>query len=83
MDESVMVYTFFRLVKWRKSNKAFITLKVVPQNSLQLNSSVVGGFTMQHVYTNTIASKMENRESHKFNHKIKIFLQLGQIIGGD
>ncbi|KAJ8939603.1 hypothetical protein NQ318_010610 [Aromia moschata] len=72
-----------KLVKWRKSNKAFIKLNVTPVVDLTLNSEVVCGFIMQHIYTNTIASKVENKEPQKYAHKVKVFLHLGQLVGSE
>nr|CAH7743499.1 unnamed protein product [Callosobruchus chinensis] len=71
------------LVKWRKSNKAFIRLAVTPNGDLPLNSEVVCGFVMQHIYTNTITSKVENKEPQQYNHKVKVFLNLGNSVGCD
>lgn len=70
-------------MKWRKSNKAFIKLNVTPRVDVALGSEVVCGFVMQHVYTNTIASKVENKEPQKYDHKVKVFLHLGQVVGSD
>lgn len=81
--DTVLNFFNFRLVKWRKSNKAFIRLKVTPKADLQLKSEVNCGFIMQHLYTNTIASKIENREPQKYDHKVKIFLHLGSIVGSE
>ncbi|XP_018565105.1 dynactin subunit 4 [Anoplophora glabripennis] len=72
-----------KLVKWRKSNKAFVKLNVTPISDLSLNSEVVCGFIMQHIYTNTIASKVENKEPQKYDHKVKVFLHLGQLVGSE
>lgn len=71
------------LVKWRKSNKAFIKLQVTPHSDLQLNDEVVCGFTMQHVYTNIIASTIENKQPQKYDHKVRVFLRLGNIVGSE
>ncbi|CAH1960029.1 unnamed protein product [Acanthoscelides obtectus] len=72
-----------KLVKWRKSNKAFIRLYVTPNEDLPLNSEVTCGFVMQHIYTNTITSKVENKEPQQYNHKVKVFLTLGNSVGCD
>lgn len=75
-----------KLVIRRKSNKAFIKLKVTPEKDLEIGSDVVCGFIMQHVYTNTIttttpATSSETKQPQKVLHKIKVFLQLGKSVG--
>ncbi|KAG5879779.1 hypothetical protein JTB14_001796 [Gonioctena quinquepunctata] len=72
-----------KLVKWRKSNKAFIKLNVIPKEDLALNSEVVCGFIMQHVYTNAITGQMDKKEPQKYDHKVKVFLHLGQTVGSE
>lgn len=72
-----------KLVKWRKSNKAFIKLNITPDESLPLNAEVVCGFIMQHVYTNTITGQLEKKEPQKYDHKVKVFLTLGQTVGSE
>lgn len=65
----------------RKSNKAFVRLSVKPAEGLTLGTEVVAGFTIQHVYTNTIATTVENKEPQKYEHKIKVFITLGVLVG--
>lgn len=70
------------MVKWRKSNKAVIKLKITPRSDLNLGDEVVVGFVMQHVYTNTIATSVEkDKEPQKCEHKIKVFFSLGKLVG--
>lgn len=69
-----------KLVVWRKSNKAFVKLMVTP-SEVPLNTSILAGFTMSHLYTNTITSTIENKEPQKINHEVKIFLDLGKTVG--
>jgi hypothetical protein len=73
----------FRLVVWRKSNKAFVKLLVTPKENLELNAEVVVGFTMQHIYTNTISTTVENKEPDKRNHNVRVFLTLGNLVGSE
>lgn len=54
-----------------------------PKDDLSLGTEVVTGFTMQHVYTNTIATTVENKEPQKYDHKIKVFITLGVLVGSD
>ncbi|XP_017777117.1 PREDICTED: dynactin subunit 4 [Nicrophorus vespilloides] len=70
-----------KLVVFRKSNKAVIKLLVAPMENLELGEEVIAGFTMQHVYTSTIATTTENKEPQKFDHKMKIYLTLGTLVG--
>lgn len=74
---------FYRLVVRRKSNKAFVKLIVKPKENLSIGNEVVTGFTMQHVYTNTIATTVENKEPQKYDHKIKVFITLGVLVGSE
>ncbi|KAI4460349.1 dynactin p62 subunit [Holotrichia oblita] len=84
-DDSGENYNFNddpRLVKWRKSNKAVIKLQITPSASLNLGDEVVVGFVMQHIYTNTIATSVEkDKEPQKCQHKIRVFLSLGNLVG--
>lgn len=73
----------FRLVVRRKSNKAFIKLSVKPKEDLSLGAEIVTGFVIQHVYTNTITTTVENKEPQKYDHKIKAFISLGVLVGSD
>lgn len=73
---------FSRLVVRRKSNKAFIRLAVKPKD-LEIGTEVITGFIMQHVYTNTIATTVENKEPQKYDHKIKVFITLGVLVGSE
>lgn len=68
---------------WRKSNKAFIKLAVTPNENLELNTEVVVGFTIQHIYTNTIATTVENKEPEKRDHNLRVFLTLGNLVGSN
>ncbi|RZC38608.1 dynactin subunit 4 [Asbolus verrucosus] len=72
-----------KLVVWRRSNKAFVKLLVTPRENLPINTEVIIGFTMQHVYTNTIATTVENKEPDKHDHNIKVFLTIGNLVGSD
>lgn len=69
-------YFVFRLVVFRKSNKAVIKLTVTPDKDLKLGDEVISGFTMQHLYTNTITSQ-------KYDHRLNVFLTLGTLVGSD
>lgn len=73
------MFNYCRLVVRRKSNKAFIRMVVKPKEDLEIGTQIVTGFTMQHVYTNTML--IMNNEPQKCDHKIKVFLNLGQLVG--
>lgn len=79
----ILLCYVFRLVVRRKSNKAFIKLIVKPRDDLSLGTEVVTGFIMQHVYTNTIATTVENKEPQKYDHNIKVFINLGVLVGSE
>lgn len=68
---------------WRKSNKAFVKLAVTPNEGLELGTEIVAGFTMQHIYTNTIATTVENKEPDKHDHDVRVFLSLGNLVGSE
>ncbi|KAF5300149.1 hypothetical protein FQR65_LT09240 [Abscondita terminalis] len=70
-----------KLVVWRKSNKAVIKLQITPNEDLSIGNEVVAAFTMQHIYVNTITT-VENKEPQKCEHKVKVFLTLGKLVGG-
>ncbi|XP_044263145.1 dynactin subunit 4 [Tribolium madens] len=70
-----------KLVVWRKSNKVFVKLVVTPDDGLELNTEIVAGFTMQHIYTNTIATTVENKEPDRHDHNVRVFLTLGNLVG--
>lgn len=72
-----------RLVVRRKSNKAFVRLIVKPREDVKIGSKVITAFTMHHVYTNTISSTVENKEPQKCNHRVKVFLSLGTLVGSE
>lgn len=65
---------------WRKSNKVALKFKVTPSADLNIGEKVVIGFTMQHIYVNTI-STVENKEPQKCEHQVQIFLSLGKCVG--
>lgn len=69
-----------KLVVWRKSNKVALKLKITPDANLQNGEKVVVGFTLKHIYVNTITTA-ENKEPQKCEHNIKAFLTLGNIVG--
>lgn len=69
-----------KLVVWRKSNKVAIKLKVTPMSELQNGEKVNVGFTLRHIYVNTITTA-ENKEPQKCEHDIKVFISLGNIVG--
>lgn len=71
-----------RLVIWRKSNKAVVKLQVTPKEDLKIGDEVVTGFTMQHIYVNTITT-VDNKEPQKCEHKVKVFLTLGNLVGSE
>lgn len=77
------LHFLFRLVKWRKSNKAFIKLAVSPAADLKIDDEVICGFTMQHIYTNVIPATVENKQPQKYDHKVRVFLRLGTIVGSE
>ncbi|XP_019868198.2 dynactin subunit 4 [Aethina tumida] len=68
-----------KLVKRRKANKAFIKLTVTPDENLPLNEEVVCGFTMRHLYTNT----MLTHQPQKYERNVQVFLTLGNIVGSE
>ncbi|KAL3277566.1 hypothetical protein HHI36_012909 [Cryptolaemus montrouzieri] len=72
-----------KLVIWRKSNKAFIKLIVTPKEDTSIGTVITAGFTMSHLYTNTITSVAENKKPQKFNHNIKLILDLGKSVGSE
>lgn len=65
-----------KLVVYRKSNKAVVKLIVTPNAGLPLGKEIVAGFTMQHMYTNTITSQ-------KYDHRLNVFLDLGPLVGSE
>lgn len=68
------------MVVWRKANKAVVKLQVTPKEGLESGDDAVIGFTMQHIYVNTITT-VENKEPQKYEHKIKVFLTVGKVVG--
>ncbi|XP_050293289.1 dynactin subunit 4 isoform X2 [Anthonomus grandis grandis] len=72
-----------KLVKWRKSNKAFIRLQVTPKADLSIDENVTCGFTFEHLYTHVIASTADNKQPQirKYDHRIRVFLRLGKTVG--
>ncbi|KAF5273504.1 hypothetical protein FQA39_LY07521 [Lamprigera yunnana] len=66
----------------RKSNKAVIKLQITPQPALNIGDEVTLAFTMQHIYINTITT-VENKEPQKCEHKVKVFLTLGRLVGSE
>lgn len=72
----ILKFVNCRLVMWRKSNKAVIKLIVTPNGDSTIGDKIVTGFTMKHRYTNTISSQ-------KFDHKINVFLALGNLVGSE
>lgn len=70
----------FRLVVWRKGNKAVIRLHVTPRETENGNEeeSVVVGFVMQHGYVNTIAA-LEHKSPQKVDVRVKLYLTIGQL----
>ncbi|KAG5339367.1 DCTN4 protein, partial [Acromyrmex heyeri] len=77
-----IIYTiFFRLVVWRKGNKAVIRLHVIPHDINKDNEdSIIVGFVMQHGYVNTIAA-LEHKSPQKVDVKVKLYLTVGQLVG--
>lgn len=73
---------FFRLVVWRKSNKAVIKLRIIPDGDLEEGESqpVTVGFVMQYGYVNTITT-LEHKAPQKLDLKIKLYLTVGNIVG--
>ncbi|XP_060524280.1 dynactin subunit 4 [Cylas formicarius] len=63
-----------KLVKFRKSNKAFIKLAATPKVDAALNDEVVCGFTIS-------AVAVDSESSHKYDHKVRVFVRLGNIVG--
>ncbi|GLV37403.1 Dynactin 4 p62 subunit [Carabus blaptoides fortunei] len=57
-----------KFVMWRKSNKVALKFKVTPSADLNIGEKVVVGFTLQHIYVNTI-STVENKEPQKCEHQ--------------
>ncbi|XP_022912675.2 dynactin subunit 4 [Onthophagus taurus] len=82
-DDSGENYNFQddpKLVIRRKSNKAVIKLIITPSDELKLGEEVIIGFVMQHVYTNTIPIE-KVKEPQKCEHKISVYLSLGNLVG--
>ncbi|XP_018322483.1 dynactin subunit 4 [Agrilus planipennis] len=71
-----------KLVVWRKSNKAVIRLNITPLENLNIGDEVVVGFTMQHIYVNTITA-VESKEPQRYNNNVKVFQYLGKIVGSE
>lgn len=71
-----------KIVVWRKSNKAVIKLEVTPKEDAVIGEEVIAGFTMQHVYVNTITT-VDNKEPQKYEHKVKVFVTLGKLVGSE
>lgn len=59
-----------------------LKLKVTPSSDLHNGDEVIVGFTLKHIYVNTITTA-ENKEPQKCEHNIKVFLTLGKIVGSD
>ena len=68
----------YRVVIWRKGNKAAVQFPVQPKEGLELGTDVIVGFVMHHAYTNTI---IQQKEHQKINHKVKIVLTVGKTVG--
>lgn len=66
---------------WRKLNKVTVKLQIIPNEDLEIGSEVVCGFTMQHTYMNAFTT--ENKEPRTVNHKAKIYLKAGVLVGSD
>lgn len=58
-------------------------MTVKPREHLSLGAEVITGFVMQHVYTSTIATTVENKKPQKYDHKIKVFINLGVLVGSE
>lgn len=70
------------LVVWRKSNKAIVKLQVTPDSDLSVGDEVVCGFSIEHIFTNTVTVTVENKQPQKSNHRVRVFLNLGKIMPG-
>lgn len=69
-----------KLVVWRKGNKAVIRLHVIPHDTSENSEeSVLVGFVMQHGYVNTIAA-LEHKSPQKVDVKVKLYLNVGQLV---
>lgn len=65
---------------WRKGNKAVIRLHVTPHDTNTNNEdSVIVGFVMQHGYVNTIAA-LDHKSPQKVDVKVKLYLNVGQLV---
>ena len=65
---------------WRKANKAAVKMTVIPQQSAIENGEVLIGFVMQYTYINTMAT-LEQKEPQKVDLKIKLYLNIGKVVG--
>lgn len=72
----------YRLVVWRKANKAVIRLQVTPQvtDSNANGENVVAGFVLQHAYVNTLHVQ---KSSQTLDLRVKLFLNIGKLVGSD
>jgi dynactin-4 len=70
----------FRVVVWRKANKAAVKMVVLPLDSAMEAGEVVIGFVMKYIYVNTMAT-LEQREPQKVDLKVKVFIKVGKLVG--
>jgi hypothetical protein len=70
----------FRVVVWRKANKAAVKMVVVPVDSATEAGQVLIGFVMKYTYVNTMAT-LDQKEPQKVDLKIKVFINAGKTVG--
>lgn len=70
----------YRVVVWRKANKAAVKMVVVPQDLAIETGEVLVGFVMKYTYLNTMAT-LEQKEPQKVDLKVKVFINVGKIVG--
>lgn len=80
--KNLIYFFFWRLVIWRKGNKAVIKLHVIPHENIRESDSqpVIIGFVMQYGYVNTITT-LEHKAPQKLDLKVKLYLTIGNIVG--
>lgn len=84
-DDSAETHNFQddpRFIIRRKTNKVALRMKVTPSANLNIGDKVLIGFTMQHIYFNTITNS-ESKEPQKVDNSVKIFLTLGKLVGSE
>lgn len=76
-----MYFLFFRLIVWRKSNKAYVRFTVTPNEDIAIGTPIIVGLTISHIHTNITDPPNENKKLQKTEHKCKIVLNIGTSVG--